>query len=68
VHGVNLAIYLGVAQEFFHFAEANLMTPLHVPSMSNFLDIWHPQQPVFSKAEVAESIINNCGAILGSMP
>lgn len=34
VHSVNLAIYLGVAQEFFRFAETNLMTPLHVPSIS----------------------------------
>lgn len=62
VHSVSLAIYLGVTQEFFHFAETNPMAPLHVPSMSNFLDILHPWHPVSSSVEAAESIMNRCRA------
>jgi hypothetical protein len=67
VHSVNLAIYLGVAEEFLR-VEISSVHYLIIPSMSSFLDILHPQQPTFSSAEMAECIFNYCRAILDPNP
>lgn len=58
---MNLATYLGVVEEFL-----SVDTIQNPPSITSFLDILHPHQPLYSSAEVAENIINFCKAILGS--
>jgi ppGpp synthetase/RelA/SpoT-type nucleotidyltranferase len=61
VHSLNLAIYLGVVEEFL-----NVESLPEMPSISTFLDILHPGRPTFSSVDTAESIITPCKALLCS--
>jgi hypothetical protein len=61
VHSLNLAIYLGVVEEFL-----NVESLPEMPSISTFLDILHPGRPTFSSVDTAESIITSCKALLCS--
>lgn len=59
VHSLNLAMYLGVLEEFLS------VNPLpRRPSIASFLEILHPDQPTYSSPETAEVITNCCRVIV----
>lgn len=59
VHSLNVAIYLGVAQEFI-----TERTPPCRPSINAFLDILHPYQPRCLDHGIADMITKFCKAVL----
>ncbi|KAI1254432.1 hypothetical protein MGN70_003835 [Eutypa lata] len=59
VHSLNLAIYLGVSEEFL-----NLGSRGPRPSIASFLDILHPSSPRYVSLESAFMIIQYCRSIV----
>lgn len=63
IHGLNFAIYFGVAREILEME--NLPER---PSITSFLDILHPFRPRYSGAESAQRIAKFCKAIVELKP
>lgn len=59
VHSMNIAEYLGVSEEF-----VNVTTTLPRPSITSFLDILHPGQPLYPSRGTSQIIINYCKAVV----
>ena len=62
VHNLNLAIYLGVSEQFFAKAQLAWRTPPR-PSFLAFLDILHPSQPRYTSCEDLRRIAHYCSVI-----
>jgi ppGpp synthetase/RelA/SpoT-type nucleotidyltranferase len=63
VHSLNLAIYLGVGDEF-----VNSTRNRSRPSLVAFLDILHPNNPSYPMIQNAEEIANYCKEIITKPP
>ena len=63
VQSLNMAAYMGIEHDFLHVIEESLPKDSDRPSMIDFLDILHPQQPRLDwKSE--EKLIKFCEAFL----